>query len=471
MPAVPRRILFPALIACAAGTLLGVTYTLSPATVWFWVAMAGMFAWAGRGLSRREQIWVFGLLSVAVALRVLALIAIFFGTYREDGLFTAIIPDEAYIAQRSLWLRNIALRIPVAPADFFAAFDSYGESGVLWILAYLQILIGPASHGIRLFNAALYLIAAVALYRTIRPRFGPPAAIGGLGIVLFMPSMFVWSISALKEPAYIFLTAMSVVAAMAAVRADTISRRTLAIFACVIALLTLETIRDAASIMVGGGIVGGLLLATLIRKPVLLLTSLVFTIVIGAYALQMPRVQTRATSLFHTVVESHIGHVKTRGWSYKLLDPVFYTRRDQPRINYSAAVKTMTAADTARYIVRAAASFVLVPLPWAVSSTPALAFLPEQMVWYVLVVLAAIGSVAGVRRDTQLAFVLLGVVALSGAVIGLTNGNIGTLVRFRGMAFMPMAWLSSLGACAVLEQIAARCRGPEEIPRQNVAGV
>ena len=162
---------------------------------------------------------------------------------------------------------------------------------------------------------------------------------------------------------------------------------------------------------------------------------------------------------FSRAVHLHLGHVYTEGWHYKVLDPEFYRRdeRGQPIPTWIDVEKNFSYPPMVRFIVRAAASFVLVPLPWRASSAPALAYLPEQVVWYVLVLLALVGTVAGLRRDPALTLLLAGVIMVGGAGIAMTSGNIGALVRHRGMVMVLVVWLSGLGASVLLNQFARRC--------------
>ena len=53
-----------------------------------------------------------------------------------------------------------------------------------------------------MINSACYLAGALVLFRFVRPAFGGVAALAGLAVMLFTPSLFMWSISALKEPSY-----------------------------------------------------------------------------------------------------------------------------------------------------------------------------------------------------------------------------------------------------------------------------
>jgi hypothetical protein len=41
-------------------------------------------------------------------------------------------------------------------------------------------------------------------------------------------------------------------------------------------------------------------------------------------------------------------------------------------------------------------------------------------------------------------------------MVALTGGNIGTLIRHRGLTFPYFTWLAALGACSVVYWLAAR---------------
>lgn len=446
----------PTLAACAGGVLLGVVYTLSPLTVWSGLAMIVIFVWAGRGATGRERLWIFRLLGVALTLRVLALIAFFFLTYRVDGSFVALMPDDRAVVLNSGWLRNVALRIPINTRDYYATFEG-GESGMTYFLAFLQLHLGTATYGIRLVNVAMYLAATVALYRTVRPTFGAPAALAGLAAVLFLPTLFVWSISALKEPGHFLLVALGLAAAAAAaLRANAMPRRVRAMIACVVAVLAIETVRPDAGLLLGGGILIGVVLSTTIRRPVLLITLVAVLVMAGAYALRNPLVDNQTMNLLRRVYIPHVGFVKSGGWNYRILDPETYDRPD-------AYTFTMTRDFVARYFVRAVTSIVLVPLPWRAASPGAVAYLPEQVIWYVLVLLGTVGSVVGLRIDPHLTCLLLGVIVISAIALGLSEGNVGTMVRHRSIILIPLAWLSGLGATSLLKQAAKRSSGSEPL--------
>ena len=166
-----------------------------------------------------------------------------------------------------------------------------------------------------------------------------------------------------------------------------------------------------------------------------------------------------------SAAKQQAGHVFTVGHAYKTLDDGFYMTPQTPLTNNM----TLTPDQAARYVVRSFVSFVVVPLPWQIASLRELAYLPEQFAWYVMVGLAPFGIRRGWRRDPIATALLVGYILPTAAALALTNGNVGTMVRLRGVLIPYLAVLSALGGCDVLEAMASRRRTRD--PGSSLAGL
>ena len=113
-------------------------------------------------------------------------------------------------------------------------------------------------------------------------------------------------------------------------------------------------------------------------------------------------------------------------------------------------IATWTPTEQLRYFVRATASFITVPLPWQARSTTEMLFLPQQIIWYLMVLFAVVGSVSGLRRDPFVTCMLLAIVAVGSVAVALVSGNIGTMVRHRDTVVPFVVWLSAGGAVATV---------------------
>jgi hypothetical protein len=438
------------------GIALGTLYALSPLTVWFSAAMAGVFLWAGHGLTASERRAVWGILAVAVAVRVLAIVVLF--ATSEPGTNPSFFwdGDGVYLKHRSLVIRDVWLGVPTGTVDFTDGFSrSYGWSSYLYMLAYVQYLTAPSPFAVHLQNVFLFLVAAVVLHRMVRPAFGAASAWLGLALMLLLPTLIAWSVAALKEALYVFLTALAVRAVVMAARATPAYARLVGLALLVGAVAANSTVRPGASVIMGGGIMIGIVGSVLVRRLVLVLLLTVSAPVAAVWLSQQPEVQVAVATQLRRGAATHMGNVRTEGNSYKLLDQRIYSDRD-------FTISTMTTQEALRFSVRAVVSLVAVPLPWQVVSRAELVFLGQQVIWWLLVILAGVGCVAGVKRDSLVTCLLAGIAVVGGVTIALNSGNIGTMVRFRDTIVPFVVWLSARGAISLVSGIGSR-RAPEPV--------
>jgi hypothetical protein len=277
----------------------------------------------------------------------------------------------------------------------------------------------------------------------VRSTFGRMPAIVGLAALLFIPSLFAWSVSVLKEPLFVLISAMIVVLAARLARASSVGSRLLLLGAAAALAVILDGIRQGGAALSAVGVIGGLLIGLLAIRPRLILAVLVLAPILLGAALSRPQVQLRAYTAIQTAARQHWGHVVVSpGYAYRLLDDRFY-----PDLN---AVSDLRLGETLRFVVRAAVAYVAEPLPWKTQSSVALAYLPEQILWYLIAFLVPIGLPFAFRRDPILTGLLICHALAIAAAVALNGGNVGTLVRHRGLALPYLVWLSAVGACQLL---------------------
>jgi hypothetical protein len=437
-----------------SGVALGAVYALSPLTLWFVVVVAGLFAAAGHGLPADERRTIVRILSIAVALRLLAVAVLFLATDHQQIVSFFWDGDGKYLKQRALWIRNFWIGAPVNPADVENAFNrAYGWTTYLYVIAYAQYLTGPAPYGIHLLNVAIFMATAILLYRIARQAYGSMAALLGLTILLFLPTPFMWSISALKESLYVLLEVCAMLAAITITR--TLFRRKplwVAIPAVVVlaaAVWANRYVREGALVISILALAAGFLASLITRRLSIAVLALVVLPFVAYGAVKTPSVRARVMTQLKASALQHVGHVHTEGNSYRLLDQRFYSTPS----SVAATIDTMRWAEAARFTIRAVVAFVLVPLPWQIVSWREVLFLPQQIVWYFLVALGFFGFVAGLRRDAVVTCLLTGFAAAGGLAIALNSGNIGTMVRHRDTIVPFVVWLSALGAVDVMSRL------------------
>ena len=436
-------------LGVGAGCLLGLFYSLSPSTFIALLVIGVLFYWAQQGATPRERRWVLGVLWLSLAARLAALARFFlFGGAREA--LPVLVGDEWLIKWRGLLQLHVAEGRAITPTDYFNLYETYGRTGLMNVFAAWQAWVGPAPYGVHMLNVVFWYAGSVMLYRTARRSFGAVPALAGLGVVLFFPTPFVWSISALKEPIYFVLTAATIVGGTAAVSSPRVWQRLLGLACTLLAVLAIDPIRSIALFVAAGGACLGFAGWLATRRAWIGLVAMLVVGLVGMRALNMPAVQDQLMRNVKTAATAHIGNVITVGYSYRLLDARFY--HDWQK-NWIA---TMQPEEAIRFVGRAAVSFVTQPLPWRAESTANVALIAQQVLWYVLAALVPVGIVAGFRRHAGFTWMLIGNIAVGAVVVSVFNGNVGTLVRMRDSVVTIIVWLSALGGVTAVESMARR---------------
>ena len=159
-------------------------------------------------------------------------------------------------------------------------------------------------------------------------------------------------------------------------------------------------------------------------------------------------VYARLMDFSRELMRYHAGHVMTPGVSYRIIDPMYYGSR-------SAEVRNAGWREVLRYMLRAPIAYVVEPSPRNIQSRQLWLYLPEHFLWLVLIGLVPFGLLPAFQRDRLLAAVLLAHAVAIVMMVALTSGNIGTLIRHRGLSLPYLVWFSMLGAAALFARAAA----------------
>ncbi len=419
---------------------------VSPLAVASLLALILVIAACSHEMGGGERRLIFVVLAIAVLARMLAILGLFFASDPQEVASFSFETDGRLLKQRALWMRSLWLGAPLQAQELEWTFQSYGWTSYLYVLGYLQYLFGPAPYAVHAFNACCHVGGAVLLHRVVRRAFGPLVALIALVVTLFLPTLFMWSISALKESFYFFLLSAALVLLLATVRGATGGARVGAAAGLVAIALGLESVRAGALVIVAAATAAALIGTFVTRRAYVLSAMVLFLPVLGLLVANVPAVQTRALSEMRLAANRHIGHVRTEGHSYRLLDQRFYS---------GDPLDSMTPREAQRFAVLAVLGVVAFPLPWQAASRSELLFLPQQLLWYGLVLLAGVGAVMGVRHDSLVTWCFIGLIGAGVAAVSLNSGNIGTMVRHRDAVVPFVSCLGALGAASLMSWLGA----------------
>src|SRR5262249_4046106 len=231
-------------------------------------------------------------------------------------------------------------------------------------IASIEALVGFAPYGLKAISAAMYLAGAVVLFRLARRAYGSGVALAGLLVLLFLPSLFAWSIAALKEPPYFLIGALAWSIAVATMRTPSLARRVVGVVSLCVAAVALQSIRDGGLIIAILGLGGGAIVGWLAYRPRAAVAFAVLAPLFVFGVLSRPAVQLRAAQEIHRAAKLHWGHINTPGYTYKTLDPDLYPEK--------SAIDRMSRGATWRFIVRSTVEYLTAPRPWTIESRAAL---------------------------------------------------------------------------------------------------
>lgn len=436
-------------ISVASGVLLGVALTASPLSL---VALAGAVAviiFAGRGLPAEERRLLTMVLGTAMAARLLIVLALVLVglPHLNDLAVGSLSGDDAYYLGRAIRSRDILFNFAGGKYDYFIVLDDYGQTSYVNLLSAIQIVFGPTPFSMRLVNAVLFVAGAVVLFRAARPAFGPTASFSALVVLLFLPSLLWSSISLLKESLYFFSCALLLYCAIRMAHVPRLPKLITFIGLGLFSAWLLADLRRDALTLLGSGLVTALMIRVVAASRARLITVTALGIFAATMALTQPSIRTRAAAGVESLARIHGGHVFTVGHPYKLLEDGFYKNPAAP----GGWPLDLTPPQAGRFVIRAAGSFLVTPWPWQMTSLGELALLPEQLVWYLLLIGLPAGLVAGWRRDATTTALFIGYALPTAVALAMTNGNVGTLMRLRGLVTPYLLWIGVLGLIAMAD--------------------
>jgi hypothetical protein len=348
--------------------------------------------------------------------------------------------------------------------------DAYLFGGFVYLETALFFVFGPDVRIPLLLNAAMAVATALLIYASAARLFGVRAALLAAAIVSFYPSLILWSSLNLKDALTNLLLALGV----GGVIAFQARPRVVMFIVALLSASILETVRGYAATTLAVAVTLSLIATPLSgprRIAIIAIAGLVAVLIAlqtlsslgtseGDLALERLEYERAAmavgartgfvptptpvvptpTPVVPTptpVVPTPTGVVQTAPADRSTPSPtetLATAVRETP--TPSALMRTLT------YLPVGIASAILAPVPFASGGIRELVVAPEMLCWYALVAAALATTWRERRRLMTFAAAPLVIGGLI-LVFALTEGNVGTLFRHRGMIVPFVALLAS----------------------------
>lgn len=323
------------------------------------------------------------------------------------------------------------------PAVVACVNNRYGRNGYLYAVGGFYYLFGFSPVAVKWLNALIGALLGPAAFLLAWECFRNAAVARFAGVLTaFFPSLFLWSLSNMKEPILSLATLLVLLflTRMAAARRT----RTAAAWGVLAAagLALHASLRfPVYTAALGAAWAASAALASPVRARWKAGGALA---ALGILFLAWPVARLFAANAFLC----HARYLDAEGTGYRILPAEFYSEQGRARLRRGDL--PLSPANLTAWSGKAVFHYLAEPLPGRMENPFYLPFYPQMVGWYFCLAFAAGGILHCLSRGGVgplfLAFSFLSWV-LIGAV---TNGNVGTVFRFRDM-ITPMALI--LAAC------------------------
>ena len=293
---------------------------------------------------------------------------------------------------------------------------------------------------LKYINMLAVTAAGWLVYDFLRRAYSPLAGKIAAAIVLFWPTLIIWSLTDLKEAHFIFclIAAFWIILRLGEQKMRMPTR---IIYMALLLIILFYAVFLKYKFMLPLVLLSSIFMCLYyilvkcrtgrIRGRVVLFGMLLLGIFLLKY--HGPVVQ-KLKDYYSILFSYYRGSVSTAGWNYSLItigSPDMYT------LSYFA-----------RYMASGWFHFLAEPLPWRLYSYSMVIMGPLMLLWYTLLFFSAAGLVKLAKLHRIAVFVpMLVFTFLYVTSLGMSVANIGTAVRFRDAILPVVAMLASCAVC------------------------
>jgi hypothetical protein len=346
--------------------------------------------------------------------------------------------------------------------------EHYLQTAYTYTEAALYFVIGHHPLAMKLLNCLFGAVVAGFVYLMARRLFGERAGMLAGVAAAFFPSTFLWSLTNLKETMFLFGVALL----LWLLTELLFTGRWLLIVPLLAAFALVGGVRLYVQVMLAGVIPVAVALQERARLPQKWAQAVVLAVgcavlvwasgglvLLGMspqrFNLQRECAAIGANSAFVPTVTAEQLPDLQRG----CVPPGTETADAQPMAGRPLGEMIAWLPTGLTYVLAA-------PFPWTADRMIEQVTIPEMLLWYAAVVLAFVGLARHWRIWQQYAH-LLGYIGGIVLLLALTQGNLGTLVRHRGMVIPFVLIFSGAGAAWLWARWQARSRQPAAVPTMH----
>lgn len=304
-------------------------------------------------------------------------------------------------------------------------FGLYNQHLHIFLLFFWITLFGDSVLAIISFNCFIACVTALIGYFLAKQWFNKSAArIAGI-LICFFPTLFLWSLTALKETLFVMFVLLSYLAFSYLLK----TKKIIYIILLFGATYAMFLMRDKTYFL-------GLFLVFMffyaiyftftcrkvfVKRTLFLLLCIIFIYGIFRHVslLHMFKIETLRFFKFH------VGVVHSGGFVYHVLPESFYSPYLQ--------IYDWPLAIAVRYVIFSLINFFTLPHFWSVHANSQLIYYPMMILWWSIMFFFWVGVFFAFQDRNKNVIYSFWVIFCIMFLLAMTGGNIGTLIRHRDM--------------------------------------
>ncbi len=412
-------------ILAVMGILLGAISVVSPGAV-FDLALtiaSALTIYYFSDLTEKHflvKLFMWGLLVRVILLLLVQAMLIhnktWFGVNIFDDRATYLFGDDGYYTLRSWILTQHIAGIKESYAMIERAYEIYGYTFYIYIMSLFYYIFGFSPISITFLNCAFSVLTGVIYYFIAKEISDRLSAKITAVMIVFFPSLIIWSIANLKDPIFIFLMGIALLSFIRLLRTGKIWY-----WGLLSAALFMQILIRPKFIILEGAIAIWAYISYLYVKGKLRIGYIMIAFICAILAWQ--HIDRWLTICKNMLVSYNQGIISVGGFCYRIYADWVYSDGVNPAL--------VTNSEAFQAALKGWLHFFLEPFPWKISSPLSLFAFPQMIIWYVIVLFSIAGAFIQLKRNRKITLALLAFLLLVGTIFAMTGGNIGTDFRIR----------------------------------------
>lgn len=310
-------------------------------------------------------------------------------------------------------------------------FGIYQAGINTYFIGILYAIFGYSPLIMKLINSALSVFTGVITYLITKEIFNSKIGKISMALLIFLPSIFIFSITTLKDTVVVFLLTAIIWLMMKFQK----SKNFLWLILLSVAVIGLRYLRSPTLypllVLIASTLLLSLRIGIIKKCFIIILVSIVF--------LSIPSVLDRIKTNLDPdkFFSTHIGYINTPGNNYKIFPDRCY---------YKSQLVGIGPKEIAGAFIKGIFHLLYEPLPYRVNSPTLLFAFLQTVLLYPFMPFVVIGFVIGLRYRARQMIPLAMYLLIFIPSIAINSGNVGTVFRHRDM-LMPLLIILGTAGC------------------------